>query len=139
MTFDEIFKKESTKFTTRPYYNDDGSTASASYWLCNTCEYLAEVLEIITKNPEIEIAEASTNGYEVTLKKHHGFMLRTMFYGFFKALAPYRVDVCAQLHPRGDSPELLQEVEQFIAVIRPLVARVRAENPRWAEFLASEA
>jgi len=123
----------------KTFVDDDGSTASAAYWICNMVEYMTAIFRVMSADPELEVDKACIDAYEYTMKLHHGPFLQTMFAGFFKAMAPYRKDVVPKCGDGLTNMQLIDHMQHFVKVVTPVTNRINEENPRMQAFARSQA
>jgi len=90
-------------------------------WLKRGLEFTAVALRNSMNNPEEELSISFTNSYGVTLKRHHGILIRPVFNLAMKA-TPYRVDFFKKL---GDDQALVKEkLLTWLMALEVLVARL---------------
>ncbi|ORX34589.1 glycolipid transfer protein domain-containing protein [Kockovaella imperatae] len=99
----------------------DRDTTSGLMWLLRGLKFTAVGLRSNLQNPEEELSTSFTKGYEASLKKWHGMMIRPVFYLAMKA-CPYR----ATFYPKLGSPEDVVKVkmEEWLTALENIVAHM---------------
>ena len=111
----------------------DGKTVScALLWLARALNFIIKMLEELIANPGKKLSDCVLAGYEVSLKPHHGMMIRTTFSVGVKA-APYRDAFVAKLGPseeevfgaikgkQADMSELVKSVQGYLKTKDPTI------------------
>jgi len=81
----------------------DGKTATcALLWLGRALNFILKMLKELIENPGKKLSDCVYAGYEVSLRPHHGMMIRGTFSVAVKA-APYREAFIAKLGPSEES------------------------------------
>ena len=80
----------------------DGKTAScALLWLARALNFILKMLTVMIVERGKKLSECVMAGYEVSLRPHHGMMIRSTFSMAVKA-APDRAEFIAKLGPSED-------------------------------------
>ena len=102
----------------------DGKTATcALMWLFRALAFVNKLLEILLAEPSKKLSECVTAGYEVSLKPHHGMIVRGTFSVAVKA-APSRADFIKKLGP--DEAAVFSKIGAGLPNMRKLVERGQA-------------
>ena len=82
----------------------DGKTAScALLWLARALNFILKMLTVMIAERGKKLSECVMAGYEVSLRPHHGMMIRSTFSMAVKA-APDRAEFIAKLREEGFTP-----------------------------------
>lgn len=83
--------------------SNDGKTATcALLWLGLALNFILKMLRELIDNPMKALSECVYAGYEVSLKPHHGMLIRSTF-GVAVNAAPSRADFIAKLGPSEEA------------------------------------
>ncbi|OCF34999.1 het-c2 protein [Kwoniella heveanensis CBS 569] len=98
----------------------DRVATDALMWLLRGLKFTALGLRHNVDNPSEELSVSFTKGYEGSLKKHHGMMVRPVFYLAMKA-CPYR----ATFYPKLGEPqsEVLPKLEAWLKALEEIVKK----------------
>ncbi|WWD06031.1 hypothetical protein V865_004116 [Kwoniella europaea PYCC6329] len=98
----------------------DRVATDALMWLLRGLKFTSLGLKINLDNPNEELSESFTKGYEGSLKKYHGMMVRPVFYLAMKA-CPYR----ATFYPKLGEPqsEVLPKLQAWLKALQDIVAK----------------
>ncbi|WVF66252.1 hypothetical protein IAT40_000992 [Kwoniella sp. CBS 6097] len=98
----------------------DRVATDALMWLLRGLKFTALGLRHNVDNPSEELSVSFTKGYEGSLKKHHGMMIRPVFYLAMKA-CPYR----ATFYPKLGEPqsEVLPKLEAWLKALEDIVKK----------------
>ncbi|WRT63458.1 uncharacterized protein IL334_000363 [Kwoniella shivajii] len=98
----------------------DRVATDALMWLLRGLKFTSLGLKFSLDNPNQELSESFTKSYEGSLKKHHGMMIRPIFYLAMKA-CPYR----ATFYPKLGEPqsEVLPKLEAWLKALQDIVAK----------------
>ncbi|WWC67027.1 uncharacterized protein I206_100934 [Kwoniella pini CBS 10737] len=98
----------------------DRVATDALTWLLRGLKFTSLGLKFNLDNPGEELSASFTKGYEGSLKKHHGMMVRPVFYLAMKA-CPYR----ATFYPKLGEPqsEVIPKLEAWLKALQDIVAK----------------
>ena len=104
------------------------TTACALLWLLRALNFILKMLQELMSSQTIELSDAVYKGYEASLKKHHGMVVRGTFNVAVKA-APYRKTFVAKLGPSED---------EVFAALRPVVDEIQKMVDGLQQYLVSK-
>ena len=96
---------------------DGKTTTCALLWLVRALYFILKLLEPLVSQPDLKLGECVGKGYEVSLKPHHGMMIKGTFSVALKA-APKRETFIAQL------AESQEEAFKQINEVTPVVSKM---------------
>ncbi|WVQ81006.1 hypothetical protein IAT38_003113 [Cryptococcus sp. DSM 104549] len=98
----------------------DRVATDALMWLLRGLKFTALGLKFNLENPTEELSVSFTKGYEQSLKKYHGMMVRPVFYLAMKA-CPYR----ATFYPKLGQPEseVLPKLQAWLKALYEIVEK----------------
>ncbi|KAL7418980.1 hypothetical protein Q5752_006664 [Cryptotrichosporon argae] len=98
----------------------DRTTTSGLMWLLRGLKFTALGLRANLDNKDEELSASFTKAYEGSLKKHHGMMVRPVFYLAMKA-CPYR----ATFYPKLGEPQeaVMPKLLEWLAALEDIVKR----------------
>lgn len=100
----------------------DGTKAScALLWLVRALSFIVKMLDELMVQPEKSMSACVLAGYDVSLKPHHGFMIRGTFQVAVKA-APNRETFIAKL---GEKEEVFKQLKEATPKLTGLVIRLQ--------------
>uniref|UniRef100_A0A7S2CG42 Glycolipid transfer protein domain-containing protein n=1 Tax=Haptolina brevifila TaxID=156173 RepID=A0A7S2CG42_9EUKA len=103
---------------------DDGKTAScALLWLARALNFIIVLMDTLMKESTKKLSDCVLAGYEVSLKPHHGMIIRGTFSVAVKA-APNREDFIKKLGP--SEAEVFGKLEPEWPKLTALVTEIRA-------------
>ncbi|KAK4689088.1 hypothetical protein P7C73_g1016, partial [Tremellales sp. Uapishka_1] len=93
---------------------------SSLMWLLRGLKFTSLSLRENLKNEKEELSVSFTKGYEGSLKKHHGMMVRPIFYLAMKA-CPYR----ATFYPKLGEPQsvVIPKLEDWLSALEVIVKK----------------
>ncbi|RXK35507.1 het-c2 protein [Tremella mesenterica] len=96
----------------------DRDVSRGLMWLLRGLRFTARGLRINLSNPTQELSASFTKGYEETLKKYHGIMVRPIFALAMKA-CPYR----ATFYPKLGEPQdvVMVKLEEWLSALENIL------------------
>ncbi|KAG0255755.1 hypothetical protein BG011_004953 [Mortierella polycephala] len=91
-------------------------------WLTRGLDFTLKSLQQSEANPTEELSVSFTKGYEATLKKFHGMLIRPVFTMAMKA-CPYRSDFYAKLG--SDQGLVKQDLSAYLADLSKIVTEIQ--------------
>jgi len=109
--------------TPKALSTDGKTTSCALLWLLRALQFILVMLENLKQDPSLELNKAVSNGYEASLKPHHGYAIKLIFNTALKA-APYRKDFMQKLGPSDEA--VMEALGPVIAEVKPMVSALQA-------------
>ena len=102
---------------------DNGKTAvCALLWLTRALFFILKLMEPLVKEPTLKLSEGVLKGYDVSLKPHHGMMMKGTFQMIVKA-APNRDAFMKKL---GNSDEeVVSQVNRVLPAVEGLLDAIK--------------
>ncbi|KAK4215340.1 HET-C2 [Rhypophila decipiens] len=99
-------------------------------WLVRGLEFTCKGLAANVSNSSEELADSFRSAYAVTLKPHHGFLIKPIFSAAMSA-CPYRKDFYAKLGPEdlvnAQLKEYLAALEKIVDILKEFLASKEAK------------
>ena len=101
----------------------DGATAScALLWLARALNFVIKLLDVMIEDKTKKLSDCVMAGYEVSLKPHHGFMVKGTFTVAVKA-APSREAFIAKLGPSEE--KVFADIGAKLPAMKSLISSIQ--------------